>query len=220
MPLESILIAQTVRPSPTAYLLEEFSHRVLNEFTVAVGELSLAASRSASKTVRSTLRRAAERLRLHAEAHRALLAPPDEALMEVSGFLDRICEATCTALLNDREIRLIADMDEVWLDPGSCWRIGLIVAELIRNAVRHGLAGRPGCIRVLLSKTACGVSCVVMDNGRGAERAEPGRGCRLIEVLAGELGGAVTWRFSPLGCVAELQMPAEAGPTHALGDAR
>jgi len=220
MSLESIVVAPAGLPSPTAYLLEEFSHRVLNEFTVAIGDLSLMASRSDSERVRSTLHRAAERLRLHAEAHRALLAPPDQPLMDLSGHLDRICESTCTALLADREVRLMADLDEVWLDPGSCWRIGLIVAELIRNAVRHGLAGRSGCVRVILSKTTCGVSCVVMDNGHGRARAEPGRGCRLIEALAGELGGDVIWRFSPLGCVAELQMPAEASATHALGDAR
>jgi two-component sensor histidine kinase len=207
MSLEPVTVAQDICLGSTAHLLEEFSHRVLNEYTVAIGDLSLAASRSASELARSTLHRAAERLRLHADAHRALLAPRVQATMDLAAYLDRVCESTCRALLDDRKIRLIADMDKVWLDPNRCWRIGLIVAELIRNAVRHGLAGRAGCVRVVLSENAYGVSCIVMDNGRGAAQASPGRGCRLIEALASELGGIVLWRFSPGGCVAELQMP-------------
>jgi len=215
MPLDTFAVAQAPSQSPVVHLLEEFSHRVLNEYTVAIGDLSVAASRSASERARSALYRAAERLRLHADAHRALLAPRGLAMMELSSYLDGVCASTCKALLGRREIRLIADMDTVWLDPGRCWRIGLIVAELLRNAVRHGQAG---CVEVMLSSNAHGISCIVIDNGRGAEAAAPGRGCRLVQTLAGEMGGEIFWRFTPRGCVAELRMPAtDGGPAMADG---
>lgn len=204
MSLQSATFAPTGRLPQPLYLLEEISHRVMNEYAAAICDLTLAARRSASARERATLHRVAERLRTHAEAHRALLAPVDEGPIDLADYLGRICASMSKALLADREIRLLAEMDEVWLDAGRCWRIGLIVSELIRNAVRHGLAGRTGCIRVALARTPDGVSCVVSDNGAAAWDVKRGRGCRLVETLAQELGGAVGWRFTPIGCFAEL----------------
>jgi two-component sensor histidine kinase len=189
------------------YLLEEISHRVMNEYAAAIGDLSLAASRSASAQARSTLTHAAERLRTHADAHRALLAPADEGLVDVAAYLGRLCASMTNALLADREIRLMAEIDEVWLDSGRCWRIGLVVAELIRNAVRHGLAGRSGRIHLMLTKRPGRISCVVSDNGAGEPHCNQGRGRRLVEMLAAELGGTARWRFTPTGCVAGLEFP-------------
>ena len=93
------------------------------------------------------------------------------------------------------------------MESGRGWRIALIVAELIRNAVRHGLAGRAGCVRVALTRTPGSVRCVVSDNGRASSDPRHGRGRRLIEMLAAELGGEVSWRFTPAGCIAELAFP-------------
>jgi two-component sensor histidine kinase len=59
------------------------------------------------------------------------------------------------ASLADHGVRLLVDADEIWLESGRSWRVGLIVAELIRNAARHGLGGGPGAIRVEIVKT-CG----------------------------------------------------------------
>jgi len=206
--LDSLTAEPRQRLPQPSYLVEEISHRVMNEYSAAIGDLSLAAGRSASDQTRATLNRVAERLRAHAEAHCALLAPaPDEGPIDLADYLGRICASMTKALLADREIRLLAEMDEVWLDAGRCWRIGLIVAELIRNAVRHGLAGRSGCVRVALKRATDGVSCMVSDNGAAATEFRRGRGRRLIEMLADELGGTVSWRFTPAGCIAELAFP-------------
>ena len=81
------------------------------------------------------------------------------------------------------------------------------MAELIRNAGRHGLAGRAGCIRIGFTRVSDGVRCVVSDSGRASSDPKHGRGRRLIEMLAAELGGEVSWRFTPAGCIAELAFP-------------
>ncbi len=208
MSVESLVVAPSERLQRPLYLVDEISHRVMNEYSAAICDLSLAAGRSASAQARATLNRVAERLQVHAEAHRALLAPADDQIVDLSDYLGRICASMSKALLADREIRLLAEMDEVWTDSGRCWRIGLIVSELIRNAVRHGLAGRSGgCIRLALTRTPDAVSCVVSDNGAGGSDFKQGRGRRLVEMLASELGGVVTWRFTPVGCIAELEFP-------------
>src|ERR1700722_2463754 len=207
MSLETMTAMPVGRLSQPLYLLEEISHRVMNEYAAAICELSLAAGSTASAQARATLNHAAQRLHLHAEAHRALLAPASDGEVDLADYLGRICASMSRALLAEHEVRLIAEMDEVWLDAGRCWRIGLIVAELIRNSVRHGLAGRAGCVRVSLMQGVGRVRCVVSDNGRAPTNPRQARGRRLIEMLADEMGGEVGWRFTPLGCVAELTFP-------------
>jgi two-component sensor histidine kinase len=207
MSLNSTTLWPATALPPPLYLIEEISHRVLNEYTAAIGDVSLAAAKSASAQARATLNEVAERLRVHAQAHRALLAPDDDRAVDLAEYLTKICSSLSKALLAERRIRLLAEMDEVRMDSGRSWRIGLIVSELIRNAVRHGLAGRSGYIRVVLSKTFGCVRCIVSDNGRAVTELQPGRGRRLVESLAAELGGTASWRFAPGGCLVEVEIP-------------
>jgi two-component sensor histidine kinase len=109
-------------------------------------------------------------------------------------------------------VRLLVDADEIWLESGRSWRVGLIVAELVRNAAHHGLGRGPGAIRVSIGEADGWVSCRVSDNGRRAGVAQPGRGQGLIEALAADLGGSVDWWFTPAGCHARLEIPATVVP--------
>jgi two-component sensor histidine kinase len=202
------ILDPTFAPQPF-HLVEEFTHRVVNEYTEAIGTLSLAAAQTTSRQARQAITIAMNRLRAHVEAHRALQTPYTEGAVDLADYIGRLCASISRASLDDRQIRLLVEADDLWLDARRCWRMGLIVAELVRNAARHGLPEGLGCIRVTIAHTAEGVSCAVRDNGRsGALNPSPGRGQRLVQILAAELGGAVIWRFTPTGCLAVLEIPA------------
>ena len=111
-------------------------------------------------------------------------------------------------------MRLTVSADEVWLDADCCWRVGLIVAELVRNAATHGLSGGPGAIRVEIGEALGRISCRVCDDGRGATTKGVGRGRRLVQALAAEFNGSVDWIFTPMGCCAQLKFtrPSQVGP--------
>jgi hypothetical protein len=85
-------------------------------------------------------------------------------------------------------MRLRVAADEVWLDADRCWRVGLIVAELVRNAARHGLSGGAGAIWVVVEDDAGYVRCSVCDNGGGSPGVRAGRGRRLVQALAAGTG--------------------------------
>jgi two-component sensor histidine kinase len=207
MPFDCMTVPSEAHPAQPLHLLEEVSHRVINEYAEAISTLSLAATRSANAHARATLRNAANRLQAHAEAHRALLAPASAGTIALADHLDHVCASMANASLAERGVRLLVETDEVWMDADRCWRVGLIVVELIRNAARHGLGGGPGSIRISVVEAAGHVSCVVSDNGRPPPALRPGRGCRLIDTLARELGGAASWCFTPDGCAATLAFP-------------
>ena len=193
---------------PTAlYLVEEINHRVVNEYSEAIASLSLAASRAANETTKDALMKAAGRLRDHAESHRALLPPASDRGVNLADYVGRLCNAFAQSTLAEREVLLLLDAADIVLPADRCWRIGLVIAELIRNAARHGLKGRGGKISVHLVKNAAQLMCLVRDTGQPTPRSTPGRGQRLIVSLVNDLDGSVDWSFTPEGARALVLLP-------------
>ena len=207
MPTEFADASATLGQPPLAlHLVEEISHRVINEYGEAIAILSIAASRG-SDMAGPALTLAAERLQAMAEAHRSLLVPIANDEMDLGLHVGKLCGCMSRASLGERGIRLTVATDEIPLDAARCWRVGLIVSELVRNAVRHGLKGRQGSIRVALNRSGGRIWCVVCDDGSASADPPEGRGRRLIRALTAELAGTVDWKFTQSGSVVGLQFP-------------
>jgi two-component sensor histidine kinase len=188
------------------HLVEEISHRVVNEYAEAIAILTLAASRR-SATADSALTQAAERLRAHAESHRALLAPRADGPFDLGHHIAKLCWSLSGASLEDRGIQLRLSTEEIWIDSARGWRLCLIVAELVRNAVRHGLQGRPGVIDVDVKNAGLRIQCIVTDDGRAEADPVEGRGRRFVRALAAELQGSVNWSFTNSGSTVNVEFP-------------
>jgi two-component sensor histidine kinase len=93
------------------------------------------------------------------------------------------------------------------MDSERCWRLGMIVSELITNAARHAFRNCGGVIRVELSSSESFVACRVMDNGTVDKDVRPGRGLKIVEALTKELAGNVNWSFGPHGVRSVITFP-------------
>lgn len=206
------LVMLTGRANPSSascqplawHLVEEISHRVINEYGEAIAILSLASS-SGEATL--ALRRAADRLRAMAEAHQSLLVPITEGYIDLGDHVGKLCHSLSRASLGERSIQLTVATDEIRLDAARCWPVGLIVSELVRNAARHGLGDSPGSIRVSLNRSGNSVCCVVCDDGCAAYHRPEERGRWLIHALTAEIGGSVQWKFTPRGSIVGVRFP-------------
>jgi signal transduction histidine kinase len=89
--------------------------------------------------------------------------------------------------------------------------LGLIVYELITNAVRHAFHGRNGEIRVELLRAGVFVRCKVMDNGSAPAHVQRGHGLRIIEELIKALDGRFEQRFGTAGSTSILVFPYKSG---------
>ena len=210
-------ITDACPPMQPLHLIDEISHRVVNEYTEAICALGLAASASRNMDVQLALTSAASRLRAQVEAHRALQAPVVDGPMDLADYVGQLCGCLAKAPFAETGVRLTVSSDEIWLDAARCWRVGLIVAELVRNAARHGLSGGAGGIWVEIAEASGRIICQVCDDGRGAPTVRTGRGRRLVQAIAAELGGSVDWTFAPGGCCVRLDFP---GPDTGLIDLR
>jgi two-component sensor histidine kinase len=196
-----------IAPGEPLVLVEELNHRVINEFTHAVISIDEVAARTANPEAKAALSEAIVILRAYAAAHRTLQAPHTPGPVSLGDYLAGICAALCSARLRHQGVRLTLKPGSAMLDAALCWRVGLIVAELVTNAVRHGFGGGAGEIDIEFVVVGGAVQCRVRDNGRAVDEAPPARGRFLVEALATDLGGDVEWRFSPNGATVLLTVP-------------
>jgi len=203
------MAAAAEREATSLMLVEEIAHRVLNEYTHAIADLNLAARRVDDERTRRHLIDAADRLHAHAHAHRALAMPAGEGRCDVSDYLARVCSALGNALLAQTVLRLKLGTFVAVLSNDRCWRLALIVSELIHNAARHG--GPDGKIIVELSVADSQLVCCVSNAGASRSATGPGRGRRVVAALAEELEGHADWLFTPTGACAWVMVPLD-GP--------
>jgi two-component sensor histidine kinase len=189
----------------------EMAHRVANEYTLAIASLSLAAERSASSDAKAALRSAMARLRSYAAVYRTLQPPAVAGETDLSCHLQILCGAMVEASLAERGIGLILVDRAIPLDSLRCWKVGLIVAELVTNAVRHAFRGMGGTITVELLAFGHSVGCRISDDGRGFFNAAPGSGGVIIGALARELGGRVQQECCARGSSILLMFPRSEG---------
>ena len=186
----------TSEPAPPAVeigtLLRELNHRIENQFSSAINLISAEAVRAESTEAKAGLSNVVELLHGYADVHRALLKPKSDTLIDAAIYLRKLCCALRRALLDSLNIQLTFKGESVPLQPERCWRLGLIIHELVTNATKHAcFDGRAGTIKIKLARTETLVNCVVADNGSVSTRDGhgQGQGLRIINDLAKRLGG-------------------------------
>ena len=165
-------------------LMREVHHRVSNSLQLVRTMLGLQA-RTAPEETREQLDRAAGRIMSIAAVHRRLYeggsVTDGDVVLYLTGLLDDLREMI--ADIEGRSIEL--DAAPMTLPADSLTPLGLIVSELVTNAVKHG----QGRIRVKVARTGDGVEVSVEDGGAGfapgwEEAGRRGLGIRLVTSLA------------------------------------
>ena len=188
-------------------LLRELNHRINNEFSSIISIVALAAARSGSEEVKAALTEVSKLLHEHVDVHRALEMPQHDTFINAAAYLRKLCTSISRSKLDRLNINLVLAASPVHLQPDHCWRLGMIVYELITNAARHAFTDSGGKVRVELLCAGAFVECRVLDNGSAPSTMRPGRGLKLVRELAKTLAGGVEHEFGADGSRATLVFP-------------
>lgn len=194
--------------SEAGLLLREFSHRINNEFASAIGMISVAAAHVGSGEAKAALTAVQHRLHNYALVHHALQMPEHSSRIDAAVYLRRLCRAICCSKLNAKGIKLLLVERPFQMDAERCWRLGLIVSELITNSTRHAFRDNGGLIRVELLPSRSIIECHVTDNGTSEPIICPGNGTKIISSLVKSLSGTIDQHFGPQGAKSVLIFPA------------
>lgn len=177
----SALDAQTV--------VRELNHRINNDFASAINIVSVGVMLAEDSEVKAALSRVVELLDQYVEVHRALAMPESGVLTDAAEYLRRLGVAIRRSRLDRINIRLIIAAKPLLLEGDRCWRLGLVVHELVTNSARHAcFDNRDVGIRIELGRAGSMVNCRISDNGAPA-KLKPGCGLRIVAQLVRSLGG-------------------------------
>ena len=165
-------------PNPDgSLLLRELNHRVKNELTSAICKVSAKAVLSDSVAVKAALLDVVDLLHQWADVHRALRMPDQGRLTDAARYLQQLCFSITKYRLDRLAIRVLFSADDLRLEGERCWKLGLIVSELLTNVSRHAqFDDRHPELRVELMLAGNVVKCRVLDNGSIPEPIRRGRG--------------------------------------------
>ncbi len=170
-------------------IVRELNHRINNDFASAMNIVSVGAVLADDTEVKAALGKVVELLHQYAEVHRALAMPETGSLTDAAEYLRQLGLAIGRSRLGRINVRLILAADRLLLEADRCWRLGLIVHELVINSARHAcFDNRDGEIRIELGSARSMVHCRISDNGSRA-KLKPGYGLRIVTQLARHLGG-------------------------------
>jgi two-component sensor histidine kinase len=209
-------------PNPyESLLLRELNHRVRNELTSAIYAVSARAVQSDSVAVKAALLDVVDLLHQCADVHRALRMPEEGRLTDAARYLQQLCFSITKYRLDRLAIRVLFSADDLRLEGERCWKLGLIVSELLTNVARHAeFGGRRPELRVELMLAGNVVKCVVSDNGSAPESIRRGRGRAIVGELASSLGGRVHTSCAAEGSSFLLTFPLTEAEQRAAGASR
>jgi two-component sensor histidine kinase len=182
-------------------LLEELRHRTKNDLAMVISVLALQARGNVSNETKTALQDAISRIRAISGAH-AQFGPLDaQGRIDIKDYLTVLCAHFNDSMQGIRPVTIDVDVDSASMAASEAQSIGLIVNELVTNAVKHAFPDeRVGAVKVTLRNQTPRL-LTVEDNGIGVESIEKGGiGSRLTGLLVQQLGGTIVWEQAEPGC--------------------
>ncbi|MBA3999994.1 histidine kinase dimerization/phosphoacceptor domain -containing protein [Brevundimonas sp.] len=179
-----------------AILLQEVQHRVANSLQIIASVLMQSARKVQSEETRFHLKDAHSRVMSIATLQQQLAASR-LGDVELRPYLTQLCRSISASMIPDPErLKLEVVGDDSATSGDISVSLGLIVTELVINALKHAYpGGRGGRILVSYDSDAQGWTLAVRDDGVGMpkspENVTPGLGTSIIESLARQLHAAV-----------------------------
>lgn len=192
-----------------ALLTREVSHRVKNSLSLVSSLLAMQARGAGSDDVRQALETAGARIQAIGQVHDQLWRGADVQSVILSDFLCQLCEAIDTG--SERH-RVTCQSSDAPLGADIAIPLGLIVNELVTNAIKYAYGPEGGDIAVTGRIADGRLTVTVADQGKGfdliAARSDRSLGMRVIDSLVRQIGGTIEDRAQGRGSVLVVEAAA------------
>jgi two-component sensor histidine kinase len=177
-------------------LLKEIQHRVANSLQIIASVLMQSARQVQSAESRGHLQDAHNRVMSIATVQQQLAASRI-GNVELRAYLSQLCQSLGASMIQDLDrVSIEVTVDDSSVAADVSVSLGLIVTELVINALKHAFpGGRQGAIFVDYHALGQDWTMSVSDDGVGTPEsirdARPGLGSSIVEALANQLEAVV-----------------------------
>jgi two-component sensor histidine kinase len=202
--------------------IAEANHRIANNLTLIASmvrmharTLSDRAEPLTNESARALLEEIGTRIEQVAHLHGLMAGQEHGEPVNLSDYLRDICETVVSSLTFLGKAKLhYGSHSECVIAPGRALPVGLVVGELVTNAVKYAHpAGVTGDIMVTCNRFDDVIVVVISGDGIGLpETFDPmrhgGLGLRLVRSLAAQVNAKLVFNDTGIGLSVELHIPA------------
>jgi two-component sensor histidine kinase len=196
-------------------LLQEMQHRVANSLQIIASILLLKARTVQSEEIRHHLHDAHQRVMSVAAVQQQLHASGLNESIDIGSYLSKLCASLAASMVGERRpVSIKVEGTSGRAVSSDAVSLGLIVTELVINALKHAFQGsEEGEILVKYDTQASGWQLSISDNGAGPKDAtddlpHTGLGTSIVEALAHQLNATVYKSGGPEGTTVTITAPA------------
>lgn len=195
-------------------LLKEIHHRVKNNLQVISSLLSLQGRQVVDPIAQQAIQEGKNRVKSMALIHQDLYQEENLVGVSAQSYIQKLTQSLVNSYqVSPDRIQVRTDIESIDLDVDTVIPLGLILNELISNALKYAFEEeQPGEIFVSLKQKDQNLELKVMDNGKGlpttfSPEKTTGLGYRLIQAFTKKLKGQLEMLPSTLGTQVLLKIP-------------
>jgi two-component sensor histidine kinase len=180
------------------FLTKEISHRVKNSLSMVASLLSMQSRGTGDPALQQALADAQARVQTIAKVHDRLWRRDDIQAVDLAEYLGDLCDDIRSSAPNHR---LTCDVASVSVSTEQAIPVGLLVNELITNALKYAYPGGFGEVSLTLApaEQEHHLRLQISDQGVGlpaglVSTESGGLGTKLVSTLSRQLGGQVEWQ--------------------------
>ena len=195
-----------------AMLMQELTHRVKNSLQSIAAMVMIEARNHKSGEGKAALERVSNRIEALGQLYSKLSKSDRVEAVDAATYMDELCRDLVASVQREggKTVVLKTDIESVLLPTDRAIPMGLIVNELVTNALKYAFPSETtGTVMVTLKRMPGELRLTVADDGKGIDisRADSGLGGRLVEGFAQQLGGQVERESGSQGTTVRLILP-------------
>jgi len=180
-------------------LLKEIHHRVKNNLEMVKSLIALQSAQLEDSETKDAMIASQNRVQSMGIIHQKLYQGEDLGSIEMKDYFINLSEGILDTFNADDQVKIECIMDDLNLDIDTAVPIGLIVNELLTNALKYAFPeDQKGQIKISLEKSLDNhqLKLKIADNGigktLGAAPKGTGFGTQLVDLLTKQLNGKMT----------------------------
>ncbi|HPG38563.1 MAG TPA: histidine kinase dimerization/phosphoacceptor domain -containing protein [bacterium] len=182
-------------------LLKEIHHRVKNNFMIVSSLLNLQAGQVQDDATKELFKESYNRVNSMALIHEKLYKTSNLSRIDFKNYIESLAGNLVQTYCLGNKVQLITTIENVMLDISQAIPCGLIINELVTNALKHAFPphlSKTGILEISMHPLADSFEIIIQDNGIGISpdfkiQESKSLGMQLVSLLAeGQLEGNVS----------------------------